>query len=80
MSRIALQRFLEKKIIQNSIIGLILFNSVIIGLETSPTIMSQFGFIIDQIDLLILGLFVLELILKIYAYRLAFFKSAWNIF
>lgn len=80
MSDNKLQLFLEKPEVQNALIGLISFNSLIIGLETSPAIMQRFGAIIDEIDLWILGIFILEMTVKIYAYRWKFFKSAWNLF
>lgn len=42
--------------------------------------MDAFGYYIDQVDLVILGIFVVEIILKVYAFRLNFFKSSWNLF
>lgn len=80
MTREKLQEFINARYSQNAIIWLISFNSIIIGLETSPTVMDKFGPIIDKIDLIILGIFVIELSLKIYAYRWGFFKSYWNLF
>ena len=65
---------------QQFIVALIVINSILIGLETSHTIMDKFGVIIDQIDLVILGVFVVEILLKVFAYRLGFFKNAWNLF
>lgn len=72
--------FLESEIFQRFIVSLILLNSVLIGLETSPAYMDAFGHVIDQIDLIILGIFVIEIILKMYAFGGQFFKSTWNIF
>ena len=65
---------------QHFIVALIVINSILIGLETSHTIMDKFGAIIDQIDLIILGVFIVEILLKVFAYRLGFFKNAWNLF
>ena len=80
MSREQLRDFIERPIIQNAIVALISFNSLIIGLETSPAIMDRYGHVIDQIDLVILAIFILEMLVKMYAYGLRFFKSAWNLF
>lgn len=59
---------------------LILINAVTLGLETNKDIMAQYGTLILGIDQIILGVFVVELLLKFYAYRLIFFKSGWNVF
>lgn len=75
-----LAKFLESDKFQRFIVALILINSILIGLETSPTYMKSFGYIIDQIDLIILGFFVLEITLKMYAMEKNFFRSTWNIF
>lgn len=80
MSRQQLRELLERPTTQNAIIVLISFNSIIIGLETSPSVMSNYGYIIDQIDLIILGIFILEMLIKVYAYGFRFFKSPWNLF
>lgn len=80
MTRDRLKIILEKDITQHSIIGLIVLNSVLIGLETSPSYMESFGYYIDQIDRMILFIFVSEMVLKLYTYRLSFFKDSWNIF
>ncbi|MFT7031804.1 MAG: voltage-gated sodium channel [Cyclobacteriaceae bacterium] len=80
MIRARIKNLLEKDITQHSIVGLIILNSVLIGLETSPSYMKSFGYYIDQIDRTILFVFVLEILLKLYTYRLEFFKDSWNIF
>ena len=80
MTRDRIKKILEKDITQHAIVGLIILNSVLIGLETSPSYMKSYGYYIDQIDRVILIIFVLEILLKLYAYRLEFFKDSWNIF
>lgn len=80
MTRDRILAFLEWEFTQRFIVGLIVLNSILIGLETSPTYMDAFGYYIDQIDRIILFLFVVEILLKLYAYRVGFFKDAWNIF
>lgn len=80
MIRKKLKGYFESKVFQNSIVILIITNSIMIGFETSPAVMNQFGEFIDLFDLIILGIFSLEIVLKIYVYRLSFFKSPWNLF
>ncbi len=65
---------------RNFIIGVIIFNAIILGLETSGGIMSEIGGLLTVLDDLCLAIFVVEIGLKIYAHRLAFFRSAWNLF
>lgn len=80
MIRRKLQAYFESKAFQNFIVGVILLNSALIGLETSPTVMNTFGNAIDLIDFVILILFSVELILKIFVYKFRFFKNGWNLF
>ncbi|MDQ7816475.1 MAG: ion transporter [Melioribacteraceae bacterium] len=80
MIREKIKVFSESARFQNFIIGLIIFNSITIGLETSDQIMTSFGSTLLLIDRIILAIFVVEIGLKLYAYRLSFFRSGWNIF
>ena len=76
----SIKRFIESPIFQNTIILLIVVNSLLIGLETSDYWMTHYGHIIDQVDLAILGVFVIEIGLKLLVYHYRFFKNAWNVF
>lgn len=80
MSREKVKHFVEKNSVQNFIITLIIFNSITIGMETSSAIMNSFGNILLLIDNIILAVFVIEILLKLYAYGLGFFRSGWNVF
>ena len=71
---------LAKPIVKNFVIAVILFNAVILGLETSDYAMAHFGGLLVLLDQICLAIFVLELVAKIYAHRSEFFKSGWNIF
>lgn len=71
---------LESKTIQNFVIGVIIFNAIIMGLETSPDLMASWGGTLIFLDHICLAIFVLELVLKMAVYRLPFFKDGWNIF
>ncbi|MEP5762473.1 MAG: ion transporter [Litoreibacter sp.] len=72
--------FLETAIVQNGILGVILFNAILLGLDTSKNVRMHFGGLIDFLDTLCLMIFVIEIVLKLIAYRFVFFKSGWNIF
>ena len=72
--------WLERPAFQNFIIGVIIFNAIILGLETSPTAMAAAGPLILTLDRICLGIFVVEIALKLIAYRWSFVRSGWNIF
>lgn len=80
MNREKVKNFVESNAFQNTIISLIVFNSITIGMETSSTIMNSIGTTLLLIDKIILAVFVIEISLKLYVYRFSFFKSGWNIF
>ena len=75
-----LQRVLESVGFQRFIIGLICFNAVTLGLETSRSAMAAAGDWLVAIDRVILGVFVAELVAKLIVYRWRFFRSGWNLF
>ena len=72
--------FIESTQVRNFIIGVIIFNAIILGLETSSTMMSNFGGLIQALDKICLLVFVVELVLKLVVYRFRFFTNWWNIF
>ena len=80
ISRFRLRQFFESLFFQRLIVSIIVLNSILIGAETSPYVMNSIGSYIDVLDLVILILFSLEIILKIFVYKTDFFKSSWNLF
>ena len=72
--------FVERPIFQNTILGVILFNAVVLGLETSQTVMAAVGPLILTLDRVCLGIFVVEIALKLFAQGGRFFRDGWNIF
>ncbi len=78
--RETLAGFLERSTVRNGIIGVILFNAVLLGMETSPALMADFGPVIRALDLACLTVFVLEIVLKLIAHGPRFFRSGWNVF
>ncbi len=65
---------------QNFIISVIVLNAVFLGLETMPDWFGDYYNLLSVVDTLFLSVFVVELAIKIYAYRLNFFKNGWNLF
>ena len=65
---------------RNFILGVILFNAVILGLETSDRAMAAAGPAIVMLDMICLAIFIVEIVLKLYARGTSFFRDGWNIF
>lgn len=72
--------FVESAVVVRSIIVLILFNAITLGLETDKGIQAQYGQLLQWTDKTLLSIFTIEILLKLYAYRTHFFKSGWNVF
>ena len=64
---------------QNCIIAVIVFNAVILGIDTID-MAPQFKQILHILDAACLVIYVAEIILKLSVYKLYFFKNGWNIF
>jgi len=72
--------WIEQPRVQNVIVALILVNAALLGLETSPAAMAAAGQAIVFIDRAILGVFVVEIALRLYAHRAAFWRDPWSVF
>ncbi|MEM1275932.1 MAG: ion transporter [Pseudomonadota bacterium] len=75
-----LEAWLETPKVRYTILGIIIFNAVILGLETSKTVMASYGDLLIALDNACLSIFVVELTLKLVAQGKRFFFKAWNIF
>ena len=71
---------IDRPLFGNFILAVILFNAVILGLETSKTAMDFAGPLILTLDAVCLSIFVVEILLKLFARGLGFFRNGWNIF
>lgn len=76
----ALKSLIESRRFDLAIMVLILINAVTLGLETSPDAIAAFGPLLTAIDRAILGVFVLELAIRLVVYRTYFFRDPWRIF
>lgn len=72
--------WIESSRIQNLIIAVIMINAVTLGLETSTVVQQHAGGLLIRIEQLVLTIFVVEILVKLYAFRLRFFTSGWNVF
>ncbi len=72
--------FLDEPRTQYAIIAVILLNAIVLGMETSETLMARWGGIITFIDKLCLAIFVAEIVIKLVARGWRFFLNGWNLF
>ena len=75
-----LKNIIESRFINIFITLVILINAITLGLETSEELVSKIGNMLIYVDKIALSIFVIELLIKLFVYRLSFFKSGWNVF
>jgi len=75
-----MSRIVESKWFQFIVMFFITINAIVLGLETVPSVMNSCGKVLDAIDSVCLGVFVLEIAMRVVAGRRRFFLSAWNWF
>jgi voltage-gated sodium channel len=78
--RARVARFCLSTPFQRTIIALILLNAITLGLETSPSVMAEWGWLLTRLDALLLYIFTAEIALRIFAFRGRFFRDPWGIF
>lgn len=64
----------------NFILGVILFNAVILGMQTAKETLASWQGVLFVLDKACLAIFVVELLIRLYAWRGRFFKDPWSIF
>jgi voltage-gated sodium channel len=74
------QRLVETRSFQHAIMAVIVINAATLGAATAPNLSDRTSDLLHRLDLLALGIFVLELAAKLYVYRLRFFRDPWNCF
>lgn len=77
---VKLKSWLATSRFERFITGLIVLNALTLGLETSPAAMQFAGPVLVALDGLILGIFVVEIGLRVVAHRLDFFRDPWSVF
>jgi len=70
----------DNNLFQNFIIWVIILNGVTMGLETSTIFATKYGTFFEVFNFLVVSIFTIEIILRIYVYRKSFFRDAWSLF
>src|SRR3546814_20913001 len=74
-TRRRLKQLIEQPAVQRGILLLIVINAAILGMQTSPSLVASWGELLRVLDMLILGVFVVEIAARIYVHRAAFFRD-----
>jgi voltage-gated sodium channel len=77
------RRIADSASFQNFILGVIVVAAILIGIETSETLMARYRPVLDAIELVVQAIFVTEIAIRLLAFwpRLgAFFRDGWNVF
>ena len=75
-----LRALLASRRTEQAITVLIVLNAIILGLETSDTVMASWGGWLLWADRILLTVFVIEIAARLVAHRLAFFRDPWSLF
>ena len=74
------RHFAESNLFQRTILVIILVNAIVLGIETSEAAMTSYGPLLVALDQIALTIFVAEILLKLYALGLGYFRNPWNLF
>ncbi len=75
-----IQTLVESNRFQNFIIFVIIINSITLGMQTSDALVEKIGLLLVIIDNVALGIFTIEILLKLIVYGVRFFTGGWNLF
>lgn len=79
----SLARLVDSDRFNIAISGVIVANAVVLGLETFPEVMTQYGYVLVDLNWAFYVVFLIELILRIASYGRRpqdFFRNGWNVF
>ena len=74
------RHFAESNLFQRTILVIIMVNAIVLGIETSEAAMTSYGPLLVALDQIALTIFVAEILLKLYALGLGYFRNPWNLF
>lgn len=77
-----INQLVNHKYFTGTVLGLIMFNAIVVGIETYPTIYQSYKELFFLIDKALIWIFTVEIVLRMIAERKLsdFFKNSWNWF
>ncbi|PPR10135.1 MAG: hypothetical protein CFH41_01869 [Alphaproteobacteria bacterium MarineAlpha11_Bin1] len=70
----------EHPTFQKAVMTLIVVNAITLGLETSSKAMGYVGPVLIIFDKVVITIFCVEIVLRIYAHGISFFRDPWGVF
>jgi voltage-gated sodium channel len=77
------KRLSNSTLFHDFIVGVILLNTVLLGLETSQSIMLHFGSALHALNWIVQAIFIFEIAARVLACwpkPMSFFREAWDVF
>lgn len=78
--RETLGNLVDHRVTQRFIVFVLFLNALTLGLDTAPSVMGEYGELIDNINTIIPIIFVIEVGSRFIARGSKFFKESWNVF
>ena len=75
-----LKQFIEHDYTNNFILAVIIYNAIVLGLMTYPSICNYIGSFLQVSCFICVIIFTIEMFIKLYVYGIKFFKDGWNNF
>ena len=75
-----IKNLVTHKRFQNFIMILIILNGITMGIETSKEYASNYAGFFELFNTFVIATFTIEILLRIYVYKGAFFKDPWSLF
>lgn len=75
-----MKSLVEHRYFERLVLAAIFANAITLGLETVPSIETQYSGLLSVVDRMFIVLFTIEVSLKMWVYRLRFFVDPWRIF
>jgi voltage-gated sodium channel len=70
----------ESRRFLRTVLGLIVFNAILMGLETSPGLTATWGPLMGALERILQAAFVVEIVIRVAGRGPAFFRDGWNLF
>jgi len=75
-----LERLIRHPRFEQAILSVIIINAITLGLDTSASVTARFGGLLAVVDTIILGIFLVELLLKMAVMGTRFWRDPWCVF
>lgn len=76
----SIHKLVSEKKFNHFILFCIIANAVLLGVQTYPQMADMYGSWFNILDMVFLGVFTIEILLKLYVHRSQYFRNGWNVF